>query len=522
MAALIGIWVAATRVLDEGPTITIVFPTAEGLKAGKTGIHYNGLEIGTVRSIQLTPDHKKVVATAMMAPSAANLLVEDTKFWVVSPRVSGANVTGLGTIISGAYIGMEIGDSRKTRRDFVALNAPPIVSGAVPGRFFVLKSADLGSVDYGTPIFYRRLQVGKVVSYALDRDGQTLTIKVFVNSPYDRFVTPDTRFWQASGIDVSLSATGFSLQTQSILSMLVGGLAFETPPTKRQQPPAPPDTEFTLYTTRTDAYRPPPKNPQTYVLVFDQSVRGLAPGAPVEFRGIPIGEVKDIHAKFDANAARFTIAVTVTVDPERLGVQVVGSDADAIAAAAVHRRIVDALVARGLRAQLQTGSLLTGSLYVALDFFPDAPPFKVDWSQSPVHLATVPGSLQGINTKLAGIVTKLDQLPYKQIGDELTKALVSLNQTLASTRRTLNQANRLIEPDSQLDKTIGNLDKTLASARHTLDDANKVIAPNSLLERQLLAVLEEVKRTSREVRVLADYLAQHPEALIRGKGRAPK
>ena len=194
---------------------------------------------------------------------------------MVRPRISGANVTGLGTLISGAYIGLEIGSSKETKRDFVALETPPVVTGDVPGRFFVLKTPDLGSLDNGTPIFFRRLQVGQVASYELDKDGKFLTVKVFVRAPYDQYVNPNTRFWQASGIDVSLSASGLKVQTQSVLSILIGGIAFETAATGPVLPPAEANTVFTLFSNRAEAFKPAARNPQTYQLIFKESVRGL-------------------------------------------------------------------------------------------------------------------------------------------------------------------------------------------------------------------------------------------------------
>src|SRR5215471_9109971 len=208
VAALAGAWVAVTRILAEGPKITIVFKTAEGLDAGKTQIHYNGVNVGTITTIRLSDDHRSVIATAQMAPKTQDFLVDDTNFWVVRPRISGATVSGLGTLISGAYVGMEIGKSKQAKRDFVALDTPPVVTGDVPGRFFVLKTPELGSLDVGTPLDFRHLEVGQIAAYKLDDGGKSLNVRVFVRAPYDQYVTPNTRFWQASGIDMSLSATG--------------------------------------------------------------------------------------------------------------------------------------------------------------------------------------------------------------------------------------------------------------------------------------------------------------------------
>jgi paraquat-inducible protein B len=491
VAALIGAWVAVTTIMNEGPKITILFKSAEGLEVGKTKIHYNGLDVGTLSSMRLTDDHAHVIATFQMAPKSDAFLVEDTKFWVVSPRISGASVTGLGTLISGAYIGSEIGKSKVKKQDFVALATPPVVTGEVPGTFFELKTTDLGSVDYGTPIYYRHLQVGQVASYALDKDGQILTVKAFINAPYDRFVTPETKFWQASGIDLSLSASGVSVQTQSVMSMLVGGLAFETPATATEAQSAAPETVFTLYNNRADAYRPPPKDPQTYRLVFSSSVRGLEPGAPVEFRGIRIGQVENIQSEFNPKDIKFNIAVTITVDPQQMGVRVRGQSGRFVQSAEYHRKVIDTLTSHGLRAQLETGNLLTGAKFVSLDFFPKAPPAKVDWSQKPARLATMPGKLEGLSESVTDLLDKLNQVPYEQIGEDLRKTIAEANQTLESTRRTIDHADKLIDPDSGL-------------------------------ELELSGTLQEMKRTARELRVLTDYLERHPEALIRGKSQEEK
>jgi paraquat-inducible protein B len=490
VAALAGAWVAVVKIRSQGPTITIVFKSAEGLDAGKTKIHYNGVDVGTLTKIRLSDDHQQAIATAEMAPGTESFLVEDTNFWIETARISGATVSGLGTLISGAYIGMEIGSSRQKKRDFVALDTPPIVTSGVPGRFFVLKTPDLGSLDRGTPIFFRRLQVGQVVSYELDKDGQTLTLKVFVNAPYDQYVNPDTRFWQASGIDVSLNASGLNVQTQSVLSLLIGGIAFETGTTGAALRPAEANTVFTLFRDRARAFEPPPSHPKTFVLIFKQSVRGLAPGAPVEFRGIQIGEVMEITAQVDPKTAEFSVPVTVNVDSERLGVKVLDATSPE-AWEAMRRKVIDTLIERGYRAQLRTGNLLTGALYVNVEAFPGAPPATVDWSQSPPRLPTMPGELEAIEASLVNIVKKLDKIPLQDIGDEAKKALVDLRGTLAA-------------------------------GTQTLDTADKTIAPNSALSNNLNETLGEVSRAMRAIRVLADYLERHPESLLRGKSGEAK
>ncbi len=492
LAAVVGAWVAVTRVLSEGPKITITMKTAEGLEAGKTKIHYNGVDIGTVTTIELSRDHQRAILTAQMAPKTEAFLVDDTKFWVVRPRISGANVTGLGTLISGAYVGMEIGSSKEDRRDFVALETPPVVTGETPGRFFVLKTPDLGSLDLGTPIYFRRLQVGQIASYTLDKDGKDLSVTVFVRAPYDQYVNPSTRFWQASGIDLSLSASGLSVQTQSFLSILIGGIAFETAPTAPILQPAEENTVFTLFSNRTQAFNPPPRNPQTYQLIFRGSVRGLSVGAPVDFRGVPIGEVADIRAQIDLKTFEFTVPVTIRLDPTRLGVRIV-DESSGVDLEAVRRKMIDSLVAHGLRAELRTANLLTGAVYISLDFSPGAPPATVDWSQQPVQLPTTPGQLEATEVTLENIIKKLDKVQFQEIGEDLHKAI------------------------TQLDATLETAQGTLSTARGTLDNTTILTDPNSAQVQQLDSTLQETSRAARSVRGLADYLERHPEALLLGK-----
>ena len=499
VATAIGLWVAVSRIRSEGPKITIEFQSAEGLEAGKTKINYRGVDLGTIVGIRLAKDHLRVIATAQMTPQSGDFLVADTHFWVVRPRISGANVTGLGTLISGAYIGMEIGSSTVERRSFVALDTPPIITGESPGRFFVLQTSDLGSLDLGTPVFFRRLQVGQVAAYQLDKDGHLFTVRIFVRAPYDQYVTANSRFWQASGIDLQLSANGLTVQTQSLLSILIGGIAFGTPTGARALSTAGANTVFTLYSNRAKAYAPAARNPQTFELIFNESVRGLASGAPVEFRGVQVGEVTEVRAQVDLKTMQFQAPVTIHLDAQRLGVKMIGFTSEA-EFNALRRRLIDSLVARGVRAQLKTGNLITGSAFVSFDYFPDAPPATVDWSQEPVQLPTTPGQLEASEARITNIIKKIDKMPLEQIGNQLRTTLATLDVTLGKTNQVLETANA-----------------TLISAHGTIDNANNFLEPSSVQGQQLDSTLVEVSRAARSLRDLTDYLDRHPEALLRGK-----
>jgi len=485
LAAAVAIGIAVQRVLTAGPTISIVFKVAEGIEAGKTFVKYKDVNIGQVTAVRLSSDYSKVEVTAKIDKSAAGLIVEDAKFWVVEPRVTLSGITGLGTLLSGNFIGFEAGKSKKTQRNFTGLEVPPVITGGQPGREFVLRADDLGSLGIGSPIYYRRLQAGQVIAYDLAGDGKAIELKVFVNAPYDRYVNAGTRFWNASGVDISVGAGGVDVRTQSLVALVAGGLAFDTPPFAPKAEPAAANTAFTLYSDRSTAMKQPDAIAVRYVLYFPETLRGLSVGAPVTLLGLPAGEVTAVGLDIDRATRTLRGRVEIASYPERLLVRASAKQADiaeAIVQSAQERRafMQHMVEQRGLRAQLRSGSLLTGQLYVAFDFFPDAPKAKVDWSADPTELPVVPSTLTDIEAKLASVVTKLDKLPYEAIGEDLTKALVSLDQVLKNT------------------------------------DAN-LLSQNAPAQQELRQALQEISRAARSIRVLTDYLDRHPEALIRGK-----
>nr|WP_255209085.1 MlaD family protein [Paraburkholderia youngii] len=500
VALLIAGGLAVQSIMQRGPSITIGFATGDGIEAGKTKIKFKNVDIGVIKSLELSDDHKTVIAHAEMSPNSASMLVDDTRFWVVRPRISGGTVSGITTLISGAHIGMDIGTSHTARRAFAGLESPPVLASGTPGREFVLKSGTIGSLDVGSPVFFRRLQVGRIVSYALDADGAGMTIHVFINAPYDRYVTNDTRFWQASGVDVTLDTTGVKVNTESLVSILIGGLAFETPPDSSDKVEAQAQHAYELFASRSEAMKRHDAIVDKYVLSFNESVRGLTVGAPVDFRGIVIGEVLAIRVHFDPARKEFSIPVEVSIFPERL-VSREDWQRDAGSTPSARKAFAGYLVSKGLRAQLRTASLLTGQLYVSIDFFPAAPKAAVDWNEKAPQLPTVPGNLQGLQESITTLVAKLNRIPFDGISADLHK-------TLSDADTLLKTINTDIAPGAK---------ETLSAAREALTSANRTLQSDSPLQQQTAETMRELSRAAASVRSLAEYLERHPESLIRGK-----
>src|SRR5690242_15483292 len=324
VALAIGAWLALSAWLERGPVVEIHFRTAEGLQAGKTRIKYKDVDVGHIGEINLAADLTGVVATAHLSKGAEKLLVEDTRFWVVRPRITGSTVSGLQTLLSGTYVAVDVGKSTQRRRLFIGLEQPPAFTTDVPGRTITLRSEDIGSLDIGSPVYYRRLQVGQVAAYALEDNGKAVKVTIFINAPYDRFVSGNSRFWHASGIDLALDAEGVRLKTESLVSLAIGGIAFATPFEETEPAPITSDMVFELYRSQALAFKSPDRIADSYSLVFNQSVRGLQPGAPVDFRGIVVGEVAAIHTQYDPQSERISIPVEIRVYPERFTSRLLG------------------------------------------------------------------------------------------------------------------------------------------------------------------------------------------------------
>lgn len=519
IALIIGIWLAIKTWNEQGPVVTIEFKSAAGLVAGQTRIKFKDVEVGQVKTVNFSDDLKTVIVSAELQRTFAEFLTEHTRFWVERPRVTLSGISGLDTLVSGAYIALDPGEEGRARRHFTGLEQPPLIKTAEAGRRVRLHAPTLGSFNIGSPVYYRRIQVGQVVGYHLEPDGKAVIIEAFINAPHDALVTPDTRFWNVSGVDMSLSTAGVQLDTPSLLAMLIGGIAFSTPDTiDSGQDHAPYPDVFPLYRNREAALAKTYARKERYLLIFEGAARGLASGAPVRLKGIDIGRVLDIQLQLDAETLAFRIPVLIEVEPERVTLR--GS-----VSAAERQQLVGRLVKNGLRAQLKLDSVVSGALYVDLDVEANAPPGELSQYGEYTVIPTRAGSLEAMTTQLANVLAKLDALPIEQIGRDLSQAAAGVNAltnapelqsaldefatTLAQVRATTTQFNQTLTPE------LGNM---LRESTATLERARTLLSDRSPLYVETQRTLQEVGQAARSLRQLADYLERHPEALLQGKG----
>jgi paraquat-inducible protein B len=396
---------------------------------------------------------------------------------------------------------MKTGAATLSERQFAGLENPPALSHGPHGRELQLHAARAGSLAMGAPVYFRQFQVGRVIDENLQPDGST-RVSVFVEAPYDGFVKPETRFWNASGIDVKLGADGLNVQTESLAAVLAGGVAFDDGPTEAISVAASVPGEFTLYKNETEAMAPPDGDPHYVRMRFAQALRGLEVGAPVEFVGVNIGSVVAVDLGYERQNRSFPVIVTAKLYPRRMG-----QAYEALAAQGKTESVdtlaefVGTLVNRGLRAQPRSGSLLTGKLYIALDFLPASPRISFDASIRPLELPTVNGTFQELEASIDRLVKKVNDLPLEQIAADLHTDLKDLHETLGDLH------GRVLP--SAVD--------TLSALHSTLDSAGRTLDAESPLQRSLAETLSESRSTLQAVRELADYIDRHPDALLRGR-----
>ena len=529
VAVAIAAWLAWDTLSKEGPTIRVSFESAEGLQAGQSQLKFKDITLGTVKALTLTSDHSRVVATVSTTREAESLLSDQTVFWVVKPRLFAGSLSGLGTLISGSYIGMLPGKTAgKAQLAFVGAEDPPVLESNVPGRTFLVKADRLGSISLGSPIFFRDIEAGQVLGWDLGDMATSATIHVFVREPFDKYVHDNTRFWNASGLSVKLGSGGIDVQVASLRAMLLGGIAFDTPAQGATGQVSVADHTFPLYANQDSATAASFGRKIPFIAYFDGSVRGLAVGADVTLRGLKVGQVTAVDLTYDRAKDAIVAPVAFEVEPERF----VGIGKRAYANPGEGIRD---LVSRGMRATLQSASLITGQMLVALEVVPDAPAAEVAMQGDAFVVPTTSaGGFSGLATAATDLLAKVNEMPFGQIGEtlqgtlhgldnmvngpQLKQMLSSLTTTVIAAQNTLHQLDNGVTPVMRkLPDIAANLDRTMTGANKLVLSLDSGYGDNTKFNRDLDRLMVQLNEAVQSIHTLTDLLSRHPEALIRGR-----
>ncbi|NNJ92162.1 MAG: MCE family protein [Gammaproteobacteria bacterium] len=516
---VIGIWLVVKTVNEQGPVITVSFNTAEGVEAGKTKVKYKSVDIGVVQSVSFSDDLKTVLISVQVDKQSSGFLKRGTNFWVVRPRLSLRGASGLGTLVSGAYIEIEPGDGA-VQSHFIGLEDPPVVKADEAGKEIVLQAEKLGSIDIGSPVYYRGIQAGEIQGYELGNDRRSVFIHAFIKSPFDELVKGNSRFWNVSGVDISMSSEGFNMRTESFQSMLLGGVAFDTPQNIEDSTENIEELVFTLHETFESIEEQTFAQKINFVMFFEGSVRGLNIGAPVEFKGIKVGRVVDVRLEFDPNDSTFRIPVLVEIEPER-----VISKGEAQSPYDTLKTLVD----QGLRARLQTGSLLTGKLFVELDMHPDTRVRLVSGQDKIPELPTIPAELEQITNSIKGVLAKLDKVKLVEISDELHGTLQGLNkltnnpdigETVIELKESLVVFKATLKSldTENVNATLETGKQTLTSLQSTLSLMDNLLRTDSPMQFRFIQMADEMAEAARALQGFLELLEENPQSLIFGKG----
>ncbi|WP_116366563.1 intermembrane transport protein PqiB [Parahaliea mediterranea] len=505
LVAIIGSWVMFQYYSSQGPLVEISLTTAEGLEAGRTRVRALSVDIGVVEDIQLEENLEGVRVTARLSPDTQHLLDAQTQFWVVRPRISADGVSGLGTLLSGAYIELYPGKSGTFKRRFRGLDQAPNARPGVAGVRVQLQGGSAASLTAGAPVLYKGLKVGQVESVGLSDDFEESLVWAFVERPFDQLLNRSTRFWNASGIDISATANGVQINTQSLASLVAGGISFSTPENQAGLEPVEPGQRFRLYGTQREAEEQPYELAASYVLQFHRSIRGLSVGAPVEYRGIRIGTVEAILVGelAELTPTQHAVPVVIRIEPGRVGLP------DSQESVARVRDMIEAAVREhGMRASLQSGSLLTGEQLVAVDYYDTGEVAVVGRYQQYDTLPTVDSGLERIEKQVSELLSKFNSLP-------LQETVAEGRQSLASLTATLDSLNALLGSEAT-----GRVPQQLVQTLQSIEAAADTYGAGSDIEREVGRVLQQLDATLREYQALANTLEEQPSALILPVNRA--
>jgi len=498
LALVIGAWLVWSSYMKQGSTIHITFKSAAGIQAGKTLIKYKDIVVGKVTHVSFNENLSKVIVTAQLQKNMTKFLSENSRFWVVQAKLGLGQVQGLDTLLSGVYIVMDPQKGNEAIKDFNGLDHMPVVNAGDKGKSFFLKANNIGSLDVGTPIYYKKLKAGSIASYKLDDDGKSITIEVFIKAPFDKLVTEKTKFYNASGINMSLNANGIELDTESLVSVMMGGLAFDNFDIQGDSKVAQKGQIFKLYANKKVALQPTYKRELYFWVYFNESIRGLSIGAPVEFRGVKLGEVVSFALVGDSDSAEFKIPILIKIEPERF---IITGNSEG-KGDKVSLPVFEKLLKKGFRAQLQSGNLLTGEVFVSLDMYKDVPYIEPKKENGYYIIPTIPATMQTLKSDIQTLLGRISKIPFEQIGQDIEVLLDGVHkETMPKVNDSVDNLNVLIK----------STDKMMKSAKKTYLDENAQI------NKKILRLIDEMSRTTKSIRHLSDYLERHPESLIKGK-----
>ncbi len=506
VTALIGAWILFYHYSHQGPEVTLITTNAEGIEGGKTRIKSRSVDVGVVESATLTDDLTHVEIKARLNSGMQKLLHNDSVFWVVKPQVGREGISGLGTLLSGAYIELQPGTKGSVPAQYPLLDSPPLASPDAKGIRILLESSKAGQLSPGDPVLFRGYRVGSVETSTFDTQKRRITYQLFINAPNDRLVTTNVRFWKDSGIAVDLTSAGMRVEMGSLSTLFGGGVSFDIPEGLDLGEPVANKTEYHLFDDQKSIQDSVFTEHIDYVMFFKDSVRGLQPGAPVEFRGIRLGTVGKVPFFIPGLKQRlnddYRIPVEVRVEPQRL-INQLGGDPNI-------RAHIDDLINRGLRGSLKTGNLVTGALYIDLDFYPKAPPRgKIQEFNGYPIIPTISGGLAQIQQRLMDALDKINNLPINPLLEQATSTLAQSEKTMQHVQTTLDNLNKITSSQS--------MQQLPADMQTTLRELNRSMQgfqPGSAAYNKMVADMQRLDQVLRELQPVLKTLNDKSNALV--------
>lgn len=520
-ALIIAIALGVRAWQQKGEQVEIIFDVAGGIEVGKTEVRLKDVPVGKVTKLHLSEDLSQVHAIVTLDRSMSRHLSEHTRFWLVTPRISASGVSNLGTLVSGVYIVMDPGKKEGFKNQFVGLSEPPAVQSDEKGTQYILRADTLGSLDIGSPVYFRQLRVGEVINYQLSDNGNHVDARIFIEAPYDRLVSARSRFWNVSGFDVSIGIDGVKAEMASLSSLLLGGVAFESPAIKPNQKPVAANYTFALFADKQAANEGLYTLSYPYSLRFSHSVKGLSIGAPVEYRGLKVGRVSDIQLA-SINAGSGNLEVVIRLEPQRF-------DPEATPTKAQLDEILNQLIAKGLKAEIKSANLVLGSKYIDLIYSSKAdadgalPAEPAEGELA--YLPTIDEPLDQIERQIAAIADTVSKLPLASIGKEVDQSVQALNQILSTfaknkTAEALHGTLANTEKASQqFEGALVDARQTLNQLTQTLKSVDHTIAPDSQLHAEFLEMLDSVSEASDSFDRFVEELYRYPSSLVFGLGK---